>query len=180
LIWALSNHPNGPPFSLSDEELTVLWNNLAGDDARKAHQAIWKLQTDSMSTVPFLRIHLTPTAVPNPKQVARLIADLDSDEFALRESATAELGKFGSTVETSLRNKLAEKPSPELRRRIEQLLRRKEDLSAESLRALRAVEVLEHIGTSEAKRVLQTLAKGATGSRLTTEAQASFDRLNPD
>jgi hypothetical protein len=114
----------------------------------------------------------------DPQHVLRLIADLDSAQFAVREKATAELEKFGETVRTPLLNRLAEQPNLEVRRRIETLLRKAEQPSPESLRALRAVEVLEHIGSSEAKRVLQALAQGPAGSRLTMEAQASFDRLN--
>ena len=42
---------------------------------------------------------------------------------------------------------------------------------------LRAVAVLERIGTPQARRVLATLAGGAEGARLTREAQASLQRL---
>jgi hypothetical protein len=37
--------------------------------------------------------------------------------------------------------------------------------------------VLEQIGTPEAREVLRTLARGASGSRLTREASASLERL---
>ena len=50
--------------------------------------------------------------------------------------------------------------------------------SPEQARALRAVEVLEHVGTAEAKRVLETLAAGAAEARLTQEARASLRRLD--
>jgi hypothetical protein len=39
------------------------------------------------------------------------------------------------------------------------------------------VEVLEHIGTPEAVRVLEKLSKGATDARLTHEAKAALERL---
>ena len=50
------------------------------------------------------------------------------------------------------------------------------DLPPHVLRGVRAIEVLERIGTKEAKQVLQTAAKGAPGARLTEEAKASLDR----
>jgi hypothetical protein len=47
-----------------------------------------------------------------------------------------------------------------------------------SIRGYRAVEVLEHIGTVEARKVLETLAAGAEGARLTEDAKSSLARLN--
>ena len=77
----------------------------------------------------------------------------------------------------NLRKKLAEKPSLEVRQQIEQLLTKVEQLTPESIRALRASEVLEHLGSPEAKQVLEMLATGAEGTRLTMEAKASLERL---
>jgi hypothetical protein len=55
----------------------------------------------------------------------------------------------------------SEKPSAlELRRRIQEILRKLNEpvRSTDTLRGLRSVEVLEHIGTPEAREVLQVLA----------------------
>ena len=41
----------------------------------------------------------------------------------------------------------------------------------------RYLEVLEHAGTTEARQLLETLAKGTVGARLTREAQAALQRL---
>ena len=46
-----------------------------------------------------------------------------------------------------------------------------------TLRSLRSIEVLENIGTLEARQVLETLSKGAAEARLTQEAEASLKRL---
>ena len=45
------------------------------------------------------------------------------------------------------------------------------------MRSLRAIEVLETIGSAEAKAVLQDLAKGTAGASVTRAAQAALDRL---
>lgn len=49
--------------------------------------------------------------------------------------------------------------------------------AGDALRGVRAVEVLEHIGTPAAREVLQTLSTG-TASRLTREAKAALERLD--
>ena len=108
-----------------------------------------------------------------------MIADLDDERFAVREKATTELEKLGKEIEPALHKALQGKPSLEVRRRIDRLLEKLESAapSPEQLRLLRALEVLEHIGTPEARELLRTLAKGASGARLTQEAKASLDRL---
>jgi hypothetical protein len=78
-----------------------------------------------------------------------------------------------------MREALTGKPSLEMRRRLKELLDPLESgtLSSEQLSALRALEVLEHIGKPEAQKVLKTLADGASAARLTREAKASWERL---
>jgi hypothetical protein len=49
-------------------------------------------------------------------------------------------------------------------------------LEGEPLRLYRAVEVLERIGTPQARQLLRTLAAGAPGALLTTSAQAALQR----
>jgi hypothetical protein len=45
------------------------------------------------------------------------------------------------------------------------------------LQSLRAIEVLEHIGTADAKNILQSLSSGAPQALVTCEAKASLQRL---
>lgn len=47
-------------------------------------------------------------------------------------------------------------------------------LKGDRLRAFRAVEGLERIGTPEARRLLTTYAKGAPGALLTTAAASAL------
>ena len=50
-------------------------------------------------------------------------------------------------------------------------------LSGEPLRQARSVEVLERIGSPEARKILASLANGAPGARLTRDAAAALARL---
>jgi hypothetical protein len=63
--------------------------------------------------------------------------------------------------------------------RIVKILTKVEELgpSPEDLRAARALEVLEHLGTADARALLRALAGGSPGARLTGEARAALQRL---
>jgi hypothetical protein len=161
------------------QALERLWSDLGSDDAAKAYRAIWGFVNASKEAVPFLDKHLAPAAPADPKRVAGLIRDLDDDRIAVRKKATVELGSYGELAEAPLRKALDGKPSLEVRRRLEYLLQRIEQqiVGGESLRAVRAVEALEQMGTAEARRLLEKLARGTPEARLTQEAKASLVRL---
>jgi len=95
----------------------------------------------------------------------------------------SELILLGSAAERALRTTLEEKPSLEVRRRIEVFilpalnLAKTRALAGESLRQVRAVQVLERIGTKEARQVLEEVAKGPVSSRPAEEARAALRRL---
>jgi len=176
LIWTA--HEQTKPRDVSGKELEALWNDLADDDGGKAYRAIGTLRAASRRTVPFLKTHLRPTPAVDAKCLARLIADLDDERFAIREKASTELAKYGDRAEPALRKMLEGKPSLEVRRRIEAMLEQlKRPLSAEQLREVRAVEALEQIGTLPAQEALRALADGVPGARLTRESKAALDRL---
>jgi hypothetical protein len=138
-----------------------------------------KLMTAPSETVAHLRQHIQPVPGPDAKRLTSLIADLDSETFVTRDMGMKELTKIGDLAGPALREALEKSPSAEVRRRIEQLLGKLENIGAsgERLRQARAVEVLERIGTSEAREMLGKLAEGAPGAWLTREAKASFERL---
>jgi hypothetical protein len=150
---------------------------LADNNAAKAYQAIWHLAATPSHTVAFLREHLHPVEPADEKTLARLVADVDSSVYLVRQKATKELSRLDRLAESALRTALSGQPFAELRQRIQQLLEQLEAVpSAEQLQALRAVEALELAGTPEANQVLQTLATGTPEARLTQEAKASLER----
>jgi hypothetical protein len=182
MVWDVCGPARQPQLvsaGLRPSELENLWANLGHSDAGKAYEALSTLAASPGQTVPFLRKQLQPAAGNDDQRIARLIGELDGETFTVREKARAELEKLGDLAEPALRTVLAKKPSLEVRVRAERLLKRLEGntLSEESLQALRAIELLERIGTPEARQVLEHLAKGLEGARLTEEAQASLERL---
>lgn len=164
---------------LSSAELPSLWADLAGGDAVKAYRAIGRLAAAPELTVPWLRERLRPVAAADPQHLARLLADLDSNRFAVREQAMAELEKLGELAEPALQKALEGQPALEFRRRVEQLIEKLRGpiTHPDHLRVWRALEVLEHVGTPAAKQVLERMAQGAPESRLTQEAKESLQRL---
>src|SRR5262249_4765508 len=131
---------------------------------------------DPGSAVAAVRAGVRPV---DGKRIGRWIEDLDSDDYPVRRKAVDELTRVGRLAEGSLREALAKKPSLEKHRRIQELLRKMEaeGATAEHLQALRGVELLERVGTAEARKVLATLAGGAAEAELTRQAKAALARL---
>lgn len=183
LLWdmpATKRAVTARPGTLTSRELDALWTGLANVDAHKAYQAIKSLEETPSQAIALLQGRLRPASEPrNIQQITMWIADLDSNRFQVRKRANEELEKLGPPAESALRRKLAKQSSREVRQRVERLLANIEQQHPpEWLRMMRSLEVLEDIGSPEAKRILETLANGVEGFRLTREARISLDRLN--
>jgi WD40 repeat protein len=181
LIWDVKSLPDDSrrrPGSLSVQKLQALWNDLGSTEATRAYDAIWALASDPTHAMTFLQERLQPVAPGDAQQIARLVADLDSERYERRLRATEELERLGDVAEPALRKLLLGKPSLEMRQRAEQLLQKLEVpvTDPDRLRTLRAIEVLGHLNTPEARQVLGKLAKGAPESRLTQHAQEALER----
>jgi WD40 repeat protein len=165
---------------LGTERLAKAWADLAGDDAPRAFRARGALALSPEETVLFLKEHLHPAQPADAERLRHLLAELESEQFAVREKAQKTLEELGDLAEPALRQTLTNKPMLEVRRRVQALLEhlRGPVTKPETLRTLRAVAVLEDIGTPPARRLLEILAQGAPESRLTREAKASFQRLH--
>ena len=139
-IWEVPSRSLQPEAKLDAARIAALWADLADADAAKAFRAVnaWIAAPDAAVTA-FRRLR-PPEKPIDADRVSRLIADLDSDQFAVRDRASKELESLGSSAARQLRQALAKSPSPEVTRRIEALLIHCPD---EDLRGIRAVEVLE-------------------------------------
>jgi RNA polymerase sigma factor (sigma-70 family) len=183
LVWDVGRRwdRSKAPAAFTNAVVEKLWADLAGEDAACAYQAIRKLAAVPNAAVPFLRKHLPSVPAAEEKRLARLLADLDSDDLAARQKAAAELEKLGELALPAYRRALEGEPSLETRHRLEDLQAKARaawwDVSGERLRMLRAIEILELAGTREAREVLESVAIGAKGVRLTEEAKAALKRL---
>jgi WD40 repeat protein len=175
LLWDLAGRAKAEPLTAS--EAAGLWAELASEDAALAFRAMRRLTDSPGQSLPLLKEKVVPVRPADPKQVGRLIAALDSDDFEAREKASGELGKMGEKARAQMRDALKERRSAESRRRLEDLLARPEVWPPESLQVGRALEVLERVGTPEAREVLKALAGGVAQAPLTRQARAALERL---
>jgi hypothetical protein len=176
LVWDLSAIAKEAAPDLDAKTLATLWSELS-EEAPKAYQAIWTLGDSPKKALPFLKERLKPVEQVDPKQIQRLLADLDSDQFATREDAAKQLTKLGERIHPALRKVLEGQPSEEVRTRLKAILEEPAVPSGETLRTLRAIQVLERIGTDDAREVLKKLATGAEAARETQEAKDTLARL---
>jgi hypothetical protein len=179
LVWdfpaPVRDRPAAP---ISAGQMETYWADLAGDDGRRAVAAHDRLANVPEQSVALLRERVQPAEAPPAETLRRLVANLDDEQFARRETAMKQLAEFGEVAEAALREALGPQPAPEARRRIEILLSGPHAVQTpESRRHLRAVRVLECIGTLEARHVLQRLAKGLPEARVTRDAKAALERL---
>jgi WD40 repeat protein len=183
LLWDVYRKPGAKlAVKRTDAKMEQLWNDLASPDAEMAFKSMRQLLATPDQTLALLQRDLQPVPKLLPGRLAKLISDLDADKYSTRQQAATELKKLGEVAELALCQALQNKPSLELRRRVEDLLKHLEkqrwpNISPQRLRALRSMELLEHLGTPEARTLLQQLADGEPQSPWTHHARAALARL---
>ena len=181
LLWDLERLPKpkrAAPQEFSAKELEAEWQALGGEDAARAYRGLGILRAAPRQVLAWLRRDLRPAAAANPKRVDQLLKDLASNDAAVREKATAELERLGERAEAALNKALVAGPPADMQLRLRRLLNRSGRLTAERLRALRMLELLEHVGTAEARQFLKQLADNKSDPWLTAEARAASGRLH--
>jgi hypothetical protein len=179
LLWDVSTLRLRGGRPLDPGAIDPLWTDLAGADAPTAYSAMQKLVEGQARAVETFAARLRATPDIPVERLRRRVVELDHAQFGVRQAAARELARDIDQAEPVLRASLQDNPSAERRRQIEALLDAPPAVMAgEELRALRAVEVLERIGSPEARRLLDRLAGGAPAARLTRDAKAALDRLN--
>jgi WD40 repeat protein len=180
LIWDLTKLERPAPAAktLTPAELDLCWQALLSKDAAQAFTAIRDLAAAPKQAVALIKEKVQPAAAVEQKRIDELISQIDDAQYKVREKATNELYKIGEPIIPSLDTALTGNLTLETKRRLEEIRGRLTGklLQGERLRAYRAVEVLERIGTPEARQVLQALANGAPGVLLTTSAKEALDR----
>lgn len=152
------------------------WANLSAD-AGTAFRTMRLLATRPAETVAWLRDRMPPPTEPD-EPLRSAVTRLDADRYPVRETAHRELMRAAHRGRPAVLAASRTPMSAEMRRRVEVLLQatRGPDRSPAGLRAARAVEVLERVGTAEACALLQAWAAGPAGETLADAARGAIRR----
>ena len=179
LIWDVNPPAIPKNGKITAEMVAQAWSDLAGSDGSRAFRARWALAAAPETALSLLQKRLQPVQPAVSKRLRKLITDLNSERFIVRQQAQKELEAIGELAAPALKQALAEKSSLELRQRIDGLLGKLRGpvTRPEMMRAVRAVAVLEDVASPGARKLLQALSHGAPEARLTQEAKAALTRL---
>jgi hypothetical protein len=153
------------------------WNSLASKDDREADKTILILRRAMKHTVAHIKTRIHPVPPVDSARIVELIQALDSHDAITHEKAARELTLW-RLAEPHLLRVLARSTSARQRARVQSVLEELENrpFPKETRRGLRAIEVLERIGTEDAREILRSLAEGAEEAPLTQVARAALQR----
>jgi WD40 repeat protein len=188
LLWDLAaawketapKRPEGKAPASPDD----LWRDLRSDGAT-AYRAVWALALERDRALSLARRELAgPGKAPQREEIGRLVADLDSPDAKVRARAIRELRRIGPPADSALRTALAAATSDTLQARLRAVIA---DLESEDRftpdnhahYASRVVDLLELIGTTEARKLLEALARDGATWALQQEAKAALARRPP-
>jgi WD40 repeat protein len=178
LVWDLTAAPRKAA-AVPGRPAERHWEDLGRTDATVAFRAMTELIGAPEDTVALFRARLAPAAPVSAERIEALIANLSNEKYAVREKATRELARLEGRARRYVLKALAAKLEGEASRRLHQLADLLDAPAREpdALRAQRAVEVLERIGTPAALALLDEWAHGAPGARLTESAEEAGLRV---
>jgi outer membrane protein assembly factor BamB len=167
------------PRELQAEQLDALWQDLTVDSDFRLQRVFASFRAAPADSATYLGKKLTPVGEGELKRVKGLLSDLDDDAPKTREKAMEALQPLAAAFEPLLVDVARDHESGEVRNRVRFVLRRQREkpVPHELLVQLRAVMVLEQNASAPARQILEKMAGGAAGARVTEEAKQSLERL---
>jgi len=153
------------------------WEALSGH-AKDVFAAVPELAARGDATVEALEKHLL--GPPDPAAFAKRIAQLDDADFEVRGRAQRELEESPEWIEGAVREAAEGSESAEVRARAQAILEVRTVLLPSSefdRRGVRAVALLERIGSPRAREVLERLVRSAPRC-VRREAKGALARLS--
>jgi WD40 repeat protein len=167
------------PRELRAAQLDSLWDDITAENDFRLQRVLATLRAVPGQAVPFLRQKMQPVPEAESQRVKKLVQALDDDDATKRDKAMHDLQEMAAAFEPRLMEIRRDAEPGEVRNRVQAILReaREAPVPRRLLAQLRAVSVLEQIGTPQAREVLKSVAGGAGGARLTQEARQALERL---
>jgi WD40 repeat protein len=182
LIWDVSLIGNPSGFVRPrEEEFAELWSQLRESNPKAAFPVMRRLGAHPDVAVQICRQNIKPVAAALEDAVLdRLVQELGDAKFAVREQAFKKLDDLGESAVVGLKSRLASATQQETRNRMMRLLAKHDPVTPtpEMIGEARALEILEQLGTTASRELLQSLAGGAANARRTQTAIEVLKRLH--
>jgi WD40 repeat protein len=178
LVWDLRSTLRPRKVSaekLTEAQLSALWNDLEKDDARIGHRAMVALARRPDETIAFLKSRLSGPP-PEAKTFWRFVRELSDPDFPTRDAATSAISQMGECAGALLRESLKNPASLEAKRRLTTLVEKLTLPHSQRVRWLRSIELLERIGSHEARATLEYF-RAVIDPELSADAARSLERL---
>lgn len=165
--------------------LAEAWATLDTLDPKEALRRINTLAGGGSASIELLQKGVL-SAAEEQARLLKLMTQLDSDEFRIREAARKSLIQAGLRAMPLMKNPQRPKMGAEGEQRVTMILEEFENqglrgsesgLYGETLRHLRAVRILENLDTPAARKALQAIAAGQADLMGTKEAKAALTTL---
>lgn len=170
---------DAPPRVWTAAELEEKWEEVSSQDAAAAYRGFWTL-VHAKATPEFLADKLKAMQEKTgAASVKKWLAELDDDDFAIREKANEKLANALDTAAELLEEELARTKSVEVKFRIKNLLAKRVAVgpgAAGMGQSDRAIRILEFSRTAAAKEVLAKLASGDESDRIVKAAKEALKR----
>jgi WD40 repeat protein len=171
----------GAPLSVTGEELAELWTKLVSTDDASADAAWQKLGAAGDNAIPFLRERIRAFAGSGAdrKRIDKLVKEIDSEKFATREHALADLIAAGEWALVPLQILLDGSPSSEAKTRANLILQKiaVQAPTAERLAIFEAIDLLENVRTAKAFDLLKEIEHESLIPQVNAEASRALERL---
>lgn len=161
-------------------ELPDRWHDLTGNSAT-AFEVMARFAADPKTALAVFGEKLKPRPEPTKEDVAKWIEEIVKSK---RPHALDDLIEAGPAAHEAVRKAIADLPdnisTRYTREHLSKALEGTDRIATKAeLRRLRVIEVLEWIGTAEARELIEPLAKGPADNIVTRHAKAALARLAP-
>ncbi|MFM2096729.1 MAG: hypothetical protein RIS70_3853 [Planctomycetota bacterium] len=174
--------PTSADDAFTAQDFAQCWDSLGSRDARLAMQAMRKLVDHPQVATSMLERQLREAETTVPSQddleLEASLRKLDHESFAVRERAAQLLRSAGRFAEPLLNRALQNRPTYEVKQRIDRLLEELSDARrAKSYQRVRAVNALELIDSEESHRTVRWAAESTDQPEVQAEANSAAARM---